>query len=990
MPGAIGDYRMIRMIGAGGMGAVYEAEEIESGQRVALKLIRAEFTDSSAAIDRFRREGKLAGTIQHPRCVFVMRVDEDCGCPYIVMELMPGKNLADHVEHEGPLSVTEAVAKILDVIEGLQEAHRLGMIHRDVKPSNCFLDEDGRVKVGDFGLAKSLVDNQSLTGSGSFLGTVLYASPEQIRSDNVNAQTDIYSVCATLYYLLTGQAPFSDKDAAACVARAVSEDAPSMRIHRPELPNTLDEVVRKGLARNRAVRYQSLEDLRLALLPFVAPPQSLGDQGWRVTAYLIDMLFLIPMELCLLWLWAQFAFIQHSGTVNLLVSLLVGVACCTVYFAIPEWLWGCSLGKFLTRLRVREVITQDRPGFWRSCWRTFLFVFFKDIVTLAVTLSFLALGIGLLVDDQTHGTTRVVFITILVSTLPLISTIIGFSILGVTMRRGNGFRAIHDLLSQTRVIRLPGKHSVLQVPVGKEWAKSSELALSLRKAKAVAERRQLPTGIPDQIGGFAIERCLYRDERMTILLAEDLCLERRVWLCLRKDTQELPAPRVDLDRATRPRWLAGGEYQQQVWDAFAASPGCLLADLVVTQRLNWREAARILEQLSQELTEAAEDGTTPAMVSLEQVWIGPGGGVQLLDYPLREPNSVTSEMEFLRRVAILALERKPRSSQQDAATPIQAPLPGYAGTLLANLHNAETGYRTPKQLNEALEQVRGWPVEISRPVRALQVAISAMGVALGLVCMFALSPALLLLTFVFGMRAQAVVKLQMEDCHLIRRHDVDVVNRMTQLQEMEPLLQNERQALIASWSGFVVQRLAEHEAGLRLGFEEQIRNGDLEEPITDLFPEGPRQPDEAPRGARDAASLFLGDPVWLGLFFVWPVLWALWAGLTRGGVVLRVAGIRLVDGKGRPASRWRCALRTFVLWLPIACLLALSLYLDLSRVANTHEAWMTAERAMISAWMSWHLWWAAVLIVVSYGFFAVYWPNRDARDWVAGTYSVPR
>jgi serine/threonine protein kinase len=179
VPAVIGSYRRIRLLGAGGMGKVYEAEEIATGRRVALKLIAPENVSSADALIRFRREGRLAATLTHPRCVFVLRADEEAGQPYLVLELMPGKTLKDLVEKQGPLSVANAVAKMCDVMEGLGAMHQLGMIHRDVKPANCFLDADGRVKIGDFGLARALLRGDSnLTGTGVFVGTPLFASPE--------------------------------------------------------------------------------------------------------------------------------------------------------------------------------------------------------------------------------------------------------------------------------------------------------------------------------------------------------------------------------------------------------------------------------------------------------------------------------------------------------------------------------------------------------------------------------------------------------------------------------------------------------------------------------------------------------------------------------------------------------------------------------------------------------------------------------------------
>src|SRR5262249_55375711 len=185
--------------GSGGMGTVYEAKGEHTGQRVAVKLLAAPFAAQSHSLERFRQEGQLASLIAHPRCVFVLAADEEAGRPYIVMELMPGDTLRDLIERRGPLPPAEAVAKILDVIDGLREAHRLGILHRDVKPSNCFLLPDGRVKVGDFGLSKSLAADTGLTQTGTFLGTVLYASPEQVRGEGIDYAADVYSVCATLY-----------------------------------------------------------------------------------------------------------------------------------------------------------------------------------------------------------------------------------------------------------------------------------------------------------------------------------------------------------------------------------------------------------------------------------------------------------------------------------------------------------------------------------------------------------------------------------------------------------------------------------------------------------------------------------------------------------------------------------------------------------------------------------------------------------------------
>src|SRR5436190_12323296 len=136
-PQEVGGYKLVRMIGSGGMGTVYEAEAPGSGDRVAVKLLSGRLASSPSSVERFKQEGRLASQLSHPRCVFVLAADTDAGRPYIVMELMPGRTLRDLVDGHGPLPINDAIAHVLDAIDGLAEAHRLGVIHRDVKPSNC-------------------------------------------------------------------------------------------------------------------------------------------------------------------------------------------------------------------------------------------------------------------------------------------------------------------------------------------------------------------------------------------------------------------------------------------------------------------------------------------------------------------------------------------------------------------------------------------------------------------------------------------------------------------------------------------------------------------------------------------------------------------------------------------------------------------------------------------------------------------------------------
>ncbi len=371
-PEIVGNYRLLRRLGGGGMGTVYEAEEIGSERRVALKLISAGFAGAEDAVERFRQEGRLASALVHPRCVFVYTADEERGRPYIVMELMPGETLEDLVKKRGPLPIPEAIESILDVIAGLQEAHQLGIIHRDVKPSNCFLEADGRVKVGDFGLAKSLAGNARLTSTGAFLGTPLYASPEQVRAEKLTPQTDIYSVAATLYYLLLGKAPFESSDPVATLARIVTDDPPPMRTFRPEIPELLDRVVLRGLERSRERRYHDLEEFRQALRPFLTGKAALVGLGLRFGAYLIDSGALTGISALIGVFSSIGAITEVSGGLVVMSSSrqitlqLIAIPTYFLYF-LPEWLLGYSLGKGLLGLRVRRTTSDEPPGLCAAC-----------------------------------------------------------------------------------------------------------------------------------------------------------------------------------------------------------------------------------------------------------------------------------------------------------------------------------------------------------------------------------------------------------------------------------------------------------------------------------------------------------------------------------------------------------------------------------------------------------------------------------------------
>jgi uncharacterized RDD family membrane protein YckC len=693
-PDRIGGYRLLRALGSGGMGTVYEAEDVASGRRVAVKLIAPGVAASADAVERFRREGRLASTLVHPRCVFVLAADEEAGRPYLVMELMPGRTLEDLVAEQGPLPPAAAVEHILDVIDGLEEAHRLGFIHRDVKPSNCFLDADGRVKVGDFGLAKSLGRADNLTRTGSFLGTVLYAAPEQIKGEPVDAQTDVYAVAATLYFLLTGHAPFEGTDAAATLARTVSEPAAPPRALRPELDAALDAVVLRGLERERARRWRSLADLRTALLPFRPGPLPFAALGLRFGAYLLDGLVLLLINAALA--------LAQGGTVYR--PPFVGL----LYFALLEGLWGATLGKWLVGLRVRRVHPPGaRAGLPRAVLRATAFCGLIELGTWTRVLAHALAPISDLSDWEEMVLQHFLYNSV----LPLAGLAVGVATLLAPMRQRNGYRGLHEWLSGTRVVPLPGP---------------SRRPLLRGRPREQALLR--PEGMPESLGPFAIRGALRWDDGGRVLLGQDRALGRPVWLWLRPHTAApLPARRREVSRATRLRWLGCGRHADQQWDAFMAVRGAPLADCVRPGGEPWPAVLPLLEQLADELAAADAESTLPDTLHADQVWVSLDGQAQLVDLPLQEGGRPAvgqhRPLALLAEVAVLALEGRPRGPE--ARGPIRAPLPLPAHRLLGRLLGDDEPLRDPAALQAGLEGLADRPAEVSRGRRLAHLGVLA-------------------------------------------------------------------------------------------------------------------------------------------------------------------------------------------------------------------------------------------------------------------------
>jgi eukaryotic-like serine/threonine-protein kinase len=855
VPEWVKGYRLIRQLGRGGMGTVYEAEDSRHGRKVALKIIAPGYVDSIGAVERFRQEGRLASSLSHPRCVFVLEADEDDdGRPFIAMELMTGDTLQDLVEKSGPLEIGDAVSKILDVVEGLREAHRLGLIHRDVKPSNCFLDGDGRVKVGDFGLSKSQVGSSHLTRSGSFLGTPLYASPEQIKVEPLDERTDVYSTAATLFYLLTGRAPFDRGDASATMARIVTDPAPSAREKRPEVPIGLDRAIRKALETDRDRRTRDLGEFTRAIRAFAPGHVFSAKISLRIGAYLADAL-VITVTLFLL-----FEVLFHAPPwVEIPVDFLIALA----YFAVGDGVFGASPGKRLLRLRVADRSGRESAGLARATLRAAVFLIVAD----------LPINLFLNLDPFLTGLNQV----LLFSGACLAAEAFGLAMLAVPMRATEGRRGLHDLASGTRVVSLP----------------------SIEHRRAAGPRRAIgrdrgsvsrPVGVMQAVGPYKVRGAVRWESNRRVVSGEDSTLGREAWIVIRPKGSPAPDPaRREVARATRPRWLAGGEQHEGRWDAYVAPAGCPIVDLAGPEGLPWHDARPILEDLADELAAASAEGTLPPGLTVDQVWVQPDGRAILVD-PLAivdapaGPSGRDDEraLALLRRVAALALEGGRRRLDDHSAT-IRSPVPLHASGLLGRLFGGKDAHETVAAFRAEIKATRNLPTEVTVGQRATQLGILGLFVSIGLGSCFVLA-------------------------YLLLAGRLD------------------------HWFG---------------------GDGEI--------------------GSADLASNKYVLALVYGSFF--PTIWIIWDAITRGGISLKLAGLGLARWDGRKAARWRCAWRSFLVWVPPNALLIASVWVQ--------------GRIPTPAWSCWAIFDLAVALMPIYAASALISPSSGPHDQLSGLRVVP-
>jgi eukaryotic-like serine/threonine-protein kinase len=264
-------YELEELVGTGGMSSVYRAHDRLLERDVALKVLHPQFTADTDYVERFRREARSVAQLSHPNIVTVIDRGEQDDRQYIVFEYVDGENLKSLVEREGPLSEEDVVRLGLQIARALGFAHEHGLVHRDVKPQNVLLNGGGQAKVTDFGIARSLDVKGGLTQTGTVMGTSDYIAPEQARGSKVDEQSDIYSLGAVLYELLTGEVPFPGDNFVAVAMRHINEPPPSVRERRPDVSPRLDAAIRRAMAKEPRDRFRSMDELCAELSACLAP-----------------------------------------------------------------------------------------------------------------------------------------------------------------------------------------------------------------------------------------------------------------------------------------------------------------------------------------------------------------------------------------------------------------------------------------------------------------------------------------------------------------------------------------------------------------------------------------------------------------------------------------------------------------------------------------------------------------------------------------------
>ena len=962
-----GAYRIVRLLGQGGMGEVFEAEHSETGRRVALKVMSHALA-SEQDRKRFLREGRLAASVNHPNVVYIHGSEEIDGAPVITMELVQGGTLKDRLKRDGPLSVADAVEIALQVIAGLEAAHSAGVLHRDIKPANCFVTPDGAVKVGDFGLSVStLARGESLlTAAGAVLGTPAYASPEQLRGENADVRSDIYSVGATLYHLLTGATPFSATDFVKLITEVLDKEPAAPSTLRPDLPVEMSKLLLRCLAKDRKARFQTYAELRDALLPFRAVAFVPANPARRCLAGLVDYFFQAGPMLAFAAYWnvGPLDNLVRERTLTAALTAALFFLWALLYYTLTEGLWGAAVGKSLCGLCVVGPERQP-PGLPQALLRTVMFMIpgtLPSFVLMAVTpLAQIRASLAQGDVPTAHW-------------LPITLFYVLFALLFGTMRRRNGYAALHDLFTRTRVIIKPRTQPRPKL-AGFAPVSANLPSASTSPAAATALAK---------LGPYEIRAPLWQCGDEELLLAFDPALRRQVWIH-RRSASAAPVSTVrrDLSRPARLRWLMGGRTATQLWDAYDAVEGQALWHESANPR-PWNAVRFWLLDLAEELGAALNNPGSAPVLALDRVWLAADGGALLLDFPCPGLRADSPTPPPLPLEGMGDVQRFLDEVARVALTEPHLPLPLSAETFLRSL--AKGTFEKVEFIVGNLQSLIARPAEITRGRRAASLAFA---------------PAVMLMLSVLGVATisfqrircdrawaraypdkpslRAAAQLYTDAVRDLRRRKTDTRERNVKL--IRTYLAHHFSSLITNDAVWTRAEFREAVARQNRPILQEAVTGHPASTLADL--EEAERTVSARIRAQEQFTLvklvsFFTGGIWGGSM-IFALVEVTGAVAFRQSLLLGLFGFALVDRHGQPATRRRLLRRSLVFWIGVPVLL---LVVEVSGEAIT-------KAGFPRTWV-WVVETGVLGLLLAAMIYAVTHPSQTLVDRDADTWLVPK
>ncbi|MGC9984388.1 MAG: protein kinase [Polyangia bacterium] len=421
-------FEVVRLLGRGGMGAVYYGSDTSLERPVAIKVLAPEFAHDPEVVVRFEREARAQARLRHPNVAQIYFIGEDRGVHFFVMEYLEGPGLDSLLAQPEPLPWAKALEYTIAAARGLRAAFAQGFVHRDVKPSNLMLDREAGIKILDFGLVKSMHGDSQLTRDGAIIGSPLYMSPEQGRGGAVDLRSDIYSLGCALYHMLCGRPPFSGPSPVGVISMHVTDKAAPVRVLNPNVPEVLARIVERMMAKEPADRFASYDDLLAALESARADRRELSGFRTRGIALAIDGLLLAA------------------------VAYFIGpwvLAVAFAYFVLFHRLLGQTPGKWLLGIRVEDPVGSRIS--WKAALIRFLVFAWGPLAWTVLAVVVYSLHhnerVAFRLDSLTLSQLALPALYVALATAILVAYLAGFLLVAFHPRR----LALHDILARTEV-----------------------------------------------------------------------------------------------------------------------------------------------------------------------------------------------------------------------------------------------------------------------------------------------------------------------------------------------------------------------------------------------------------------------------------------------------------------------------------------------------------------------------------------------------------